>query len=210
LASGASKVVHVTRTVQAGDPDPLVNTATATATISGESFSASASDSHSTNLFQPSITLTKDVDDHLAMVGDTLHYTITVTNTSSADSPNLVGTVVDALLGINQAVNLAPGASVVINASHVVASGDPDPLNNTATVTASPVGFPNVISASDSESVNLFQPPFPTDKTGDPLSMIGDDVDYTITVTNTSSADTPAMHFALTDTLLTLAAGDAS
>ena len=210
LASGASKVINVSRTVQVGDPDPLLNTATAVATISGESFSANASDDHSTNLFQPSIAIDKVVDDHLAMVGDTLNYTITVTNTSSADSPNLVGNVVDAELGINQAVNMAPGAVVVINASYVVQASDADPYPNTATVTTGPVGFPNVISASDSESVNLFQPSFTIDKTGDDLSKVGDDVKYTITVTNTSSSDTPTMSFVLSDTLLTLAPADAA
>ncbi len=97
-----------TRVVAAGDPDPLLNTVTAIYGTAPNTDTATAS--ASTNLFQPSVTLDKSGNVSTAVVGDTVNYTITVNNTSSADSPNCVGTVVDALLGINQAVNLAPGA----------------------------------------------------------------------------------------------------
>ncbi len=152
--------------------------------------SVSATDSHETNLFQPSITIDK-TGDTLSKVGGRVNYTITVTNTSSADSPNLVGAVVDTMLGINQAVDMAPGDVVVINDTYTVLVGDPDPLLNTATVTISPVGFPNVISDSDDHSVNLFQPSIDIEMTVDALSKVGDGITYSITVTNTSSADSP-------------------
>ncbi len=79
------------------------------------------------------------------------------------------------------------GASYAFTRAYTVQAGDPDPLLNTATVTTSPVGFPNVISDSDEASTNLFQPSITIDKTGDTLSKVGDVVNYTITVTNTSS-----------------------
>ena len=157
LAPGASTQAVVTRTVLAGDPDPLVNTVTAIYGVGANTDTATASDS--TNLFQPGVTLDKSANVSTAEIGDTVNYTITVTNTGSADSPNCVGNVVDVLLGINQAVNLASGQVVVISDSHVVAAGDPDPLVNTSTVTCSPVGFPNVLTASDSVTVDILPPP---------------------------------------------------
>jgi uncharacterized repeat protein (TIGR01451 family) len=161
LAAGASATVMVNRTVLASDPDPLPNTVTATYTAGSGVFATSdtATASAETNLFQPSITLDKTGDVTTAAVGDVVNYTITVTNTSSMDSPNCVGSVVDALLGVNQAINLASGTSVVINASRTVVAGDPDPLVNTATATCSPVGFPNVLSAMDTHSVAIPPPP---------------------------------------------------
>ena len=132
LAPGASFCYVVQSRRAPGDPDPLIehgdrdlrrprrtpDTATATAT---------------TNLFQPAVTLDKSADVSTAEVGDTINYTIVVTNTGSADSPTCVGNVVDPLLGINQAVSLAPGASITITDSRTVLASDPDPLVNTAT-----------------------------------------------------------------------------
>ena len=156
LAPGASFTHTYNRTVAAGDPDPLVNTVTAiySSGVSSDTATASAT----TNLFQPSVTLVKTGNVSTATVGTVVNYTITATNTSSADSPNCVGAVVDSLLGINQAVNLAPGASVVITDSRAVVAGDPSPLVNTATLTCSPAGFPNVLTASDTHSVTIETP----------------------------------------------------
>lgn len=191
LASGASHVINTNYIVQAGDSDPLLNTASVTCSPTGFPNIYTASDGHSTNLFQPSITLTK-TGDELSKVGDPVNYTITLNNTSSADSPDLNCTVSDALLGINETVNdLASGASHVINAQYIVQAGDPDPLPNTASATCSPQGFPNVLDADDTHNVNLFQPSVEVVKSGDTLSKVGDPVNYTITVTNTGSADSP-------------------
>ena len=159
LAPGASTTATLTRTVLAGDPDPLLNTVTAIYSSGASSDTATASDS--TNLFQPAVTLVKTGNLSTANPGQTVNYTITAANTGSADSPNCVGAVVDALLGINQAVNIPAGGNVVINASRVVLAADPDPLVNTATLTCSPAGFPNVLTASDTHSVDIVIPPPP-------------------------------------------------
>jgi uncharacterized repeat protein (TIGR01451 family) len=156
LAPGASFTHSYNRTVAAGDPDPLVNTVTAIYSSGATSDTATAS--ATTNLFQPSVTLVKTGNVSTGVVGDVVNYTITATNTSSADAPNCVGAVVDSLLGINQAVNLASGANVVITASRAIAASDPNPLVNTATLTCSPVGFPNVLTASDTHSVAIETP----------------------------------------------------
>ena len=112
------------------------------------------------------MTIDKTAAEAYSKAGDVVHYTITVDNTSSNDSPDLVCTVTDPLLGIVQPVTLAWNApNYVINATYTVQPGDPDPLVNTATVTCSPVGFPNVLTASAGASVDLVHPAFTLNKT---------------------------------------------
>ena len=205
LAPGATCTINTSRVVQAGDPDPLPNTVTAIydseAGLTGDE--VTDSDGHSVNLFQPSVTIDK-TGDTLSKVGDTVNYTITVNNTSSADSPNLVCDVNDTLLGLlADDVAIAAGGNHVINTSRAVAGGDPDPLTNTATVTCSPVGFPNVLTDSDSLTTELFQPGVTVDKTGPTTAGVGDTVTYSFTITNTSSADAPDLVLAsVTDTVI--------
>jgi uncharacterized repeat protein (TIGR01451 family) len=208
LDVGETWTLNYSRTVQVGDPDPLVNTVTAVFDTQSDllGVEVTRSDSHSVNLFQPSVAITKVADDHLAAVGDPIVYTITITNTSSADSPDLdLTSVTDTLLGDLTGKfpdKLAPGASATASVTRVVQAGDPDPLPNTVTVHSNPVGFPNDIHASASETVNLFQPSVVIDKTGDTLSKVGDDVHYAIVVTNTSSADSPHLVGTVSDPLL--------
>jgi uncharacterized repeat protein (TIGR01451 family) len=206
LASGANHVLTPSYVVLAGDADPLLNTATATCTV-GEGFGnvLNASDGHSVDLFQPSITLDK-TGDSLSKVGDTVGYTITLTNTSSADTPALTCSISDPLLGgvLVSGVVLASGANHVLTPSYVVLAGDADPLLNTATATCTVgEGFGNVLNASDGHSVNLFQPSITLVKTGPEQSKVGDTVTYTVTITNTGSADTPDLNLvSFSDTLV--------
>ncbi|HEX5015242.1 MAG TPA: hypothetical protein VFV72_13910 [Candidatus Limnocylindrales bacterium] len=227
LAPAASCTITLTFVIPAGSPDPLVNTVTATYNAESDLSGSSTSDTddHSVNLFQPSVTVDK-TGDTLSKVGDPVNYTITVTNTSSNDTPNLVnGTITDTLLGdlldpANPFVTdktctatLATTAGVdscVIHATRTVQAGDADPLPNTVTVHYNPSGFPNDITANDSHSVNLFQPSFTVDKTGDALSKVTDTVNYTITIDNTSSSDSPALVCDVEDSLLGTLASDVS
>ena len=207
LASGASCAFSATRTVLAGDADPLPNTVTVdydpSVALAGPHITDSASDS--VNLFAPGVMVDK-TGDALSKAGDSVSYTITVTNIGSVDSPSLVGgTITDTLLGdlldpanpfvvLNGcAATLATGASCVITAARTVLPGDPDPLDNTVTVSYTPDGFPNVISASDSHSVNLFQPSVMVEKTGDTTVIVGNLITYSFTITNTASSDTPTL-----------------
>ena len=201
LASGASDVTNPTYTVQEGDSDPLENTANVTCSPIGFPNVLEASDGHSVNLFQPSITFDK-TGDTLSKIGDDVNYTLTLNNTSSGDTPDLECTITDTMLGVNKPVTLASGASDVTNPTYTVQEGDSDPLENTASVTCSPIGYPNVLEASDGHSVNLFQPSITFDKTGSTYSKTGDDVSYTITLNNTSSDDTPDLECTITDALL--------
>jgi len=199
LAPGDHCTIHLTYTVKAGDPDPLVNHVDVTynnkSNLSGTE--VSDSDSHSTNLFQPSITVAK-TGEETAKVGDTVHYHFTITNTSSADSPDLImNSIDDSLIGDlagdapAACDQLAPGASCSFEVDRVVQADDPDPLPNTVTVHYHPDGFPNDIHATDQHIVDLFAPGITVQKTGDSIGKIGDPAHYHFVITNTSSADTP-------------------
>ena len=204
LAPGASCTITTDYEVQADDPDPLVNTVSViynrTSNLVGSQVTDSAS--HSTNLFQPAIELTK-TGDALSKIGDKVDYVITLENNSSADTPNLNCTVTDTPLGVDEDFSLASGLDKVINVTDfVIPAGASDPYVNTASVTCSPAGFPNIYNDTASWSTNLFQPAIELTKTGDALSKIGDKVDYVITLENNSSADTPNLNCTVTDTPL--------
>ena len=97
---------------------------------------------------------------------------IDITNGSSPDSPDLEnGTISDSLTGdlldaTNTAVAasdctavLATGAACQITTTRTVLDTDPSPLVNTVTVNYNPVGFPNDITDSASDSVVIEKPP---------------------------------------------------
>jgi uncharacterized repeat protein (TIGR01451 family) len=161
-----------------------------TCTVDGFGNVLNDNDGHSVNLFQPSITIDK-TGDTLSKVGDDVDYTITVTDTSSGDTPDLSCTLTDALLGIDKDFSLS-GDSNVTNATYTVQAGDPDPLLNTAYVTCTVDGFGNVLNDNDGHSVNLFQPSVSVLKTCEPTSaFVGDVITYTCSIDNTSSLDSP-------------------
>jgi uncharacterized repeat protein (TIGR01451 family) len=183
LAPGQSVTIFVTRTVQAGDPDPTNSTVTfvynTKADFSGVQATTNASDS--VNLFQPSATLTETANPTTATsLGTPITYTFTVTNTSSADSPNLVldtsnpnDSFTDTLLGNLEAdaihaatgnnsatvASIAPGASFSFTETRAIQAGDPNPLTDTSAVAftlAQNLGnFSNIITAGSSASVTL-------------------------------------------------------
>ena len=206
--AGASCTITASRTVLAGDPDPLPNTVTVSPTGRGRPHAGPPSadtDSHSVNLFQPSVDVDK-TGDTLSKVGDTVNYTITVTNTSSADSPDLVWTISDTLLG-DLLDRPRPPATARPRARPWHRSPSPAPCwpatptrcptrsRCTTTRTGSPTTSPTATTTRSTCSSRRST----IDKTGDTLSKIGDAVNYTITVTNTSSADSPNLTCTVSD-----------
>jgi len=200
LPPGGSCSFSKSRVIQPGDSDPLINTFSAHYNPVGWVTDVTASASHTTNLFQPSVAVDKS-GPALAKVGDSVTYSFTITNTSSADSPALnLASVSDTIIGSLMAeataagcASLAPATSCNFTKARTVLAGDPDPLVNTVSVLYHPQGFPNDIAASDSHSLNLFQPSLQIVKNGDDLGKIGDPVNYTFIITNTSSSDTPPL-----------------
>ncbi|MFY9586642.1 MAG: hypothetical protein WAT66_04210 [Actinomycetota bacterium] len=210
LSSGEKCNFTADRVVQAGDPDPLPNTVTVHYHPLGFPNDIWDNDDHSVNLFQPSVTVDKG-GDTLSKVGDNVHYTFHIANTSSDDSPDLnLESVTDTLLGDLTAAaeaadcgTLAPGASCDFTADRVVQAGDPNPLPNTVTVLYHPEGFPNNITDSDDHSVELFGPSVTIDKGGDTLGKVTDPAHYTFHITNTSTGNSPDLILdSVTDTLL--------
>ena len=185
-------VVEVDAQPADGQPDdPVINTVSVNFHPDGFPNDIKATGSHELNLFQPSITFEKTADTELSKATDKINYTLTLNNTSSVDAPDLVCSITDTLLGVDKDVTLASGAGDVTNVTYTVKATDPDPLVNTADVSCSPTGFPNVLTASGSVSVNLFQPSVDVTKTGPDLSKAGDVATYTVTIKNTSSNDSP-------------------
>ena len=177
--------IEYTRTVQPEDPDPLVNTVDLTCSPEGSSAVLEASASHSVNLFQPAIAVDK-TGDAQAEVGDEVLYIFKLSNLSSDDAPGMDCTAEDTHFGTIYDGILPPG-DTMLYLTRTVQPDDPNPLENTVTLTCSPVGFPNVLTASASHSVDLLGPEIEVDKTGDLLSKVGDDVHYTITLSNVST-----------------------
>jgi len=185
LAQGASITVFVARTVQATDSDPTPNTVTFIGTddLPGLDMQISSSADDSVNLFQPSATLTVTASPTSGSVGTSITYTYALTNTSSADSPNLVldlnnpnDSLADSLLGNLEAdaihaatgssiatlATVAPGGTFSFTETRAIEAGDPNPLTNMADVAftlAQNLGnFPNVIRAGGSASVTIQAP----------------------------------------------------
>ncbi len=86
----------------------------------------------------PALKVEKTVNKATATVGDTLTYTITVTNNSSEELKNI--TVVDAMLGLNEeiktlAVAPAEGSTVTFSKTYTVTANNVGTLTNTVVVT---------------------------------------------------------------------------
>ena len=211
LNAGDDCTIELSYTVQEGDDDPLVNTVDVVydskSNLTGSELSSS--DSHSLNLFQPSVVVEKTGDTE-AEVGQTVTYNFEITNTSSDDAPDLVmDSISDSVLGdlADDAPaacdTLASGESCSFTVDREVQADDPDPLPNTVTVHYHPEGFPNDISDTDDHSVGLFAPSVTISKTGDTIGKVTDPVDYHFEIENTSSEDSPDLILdSISDTLL--------
>jgi uncharacterized repeat protein (TIGR01451 family) len=145
--------------------------------------------------------------------GDLVTYPLTVQNTGGM--PLYIQSVTDSLLG-NIVVNhtlqaptapvtsitssfnfnnpLAPGASLTILVTRPVQATDPDPTPDTVTFVGTDDlgGLSDLISTTQSNSVNLFQPSVSMTESASPTAAVaGTPITYTYTITNTSSTDSP-------------------
>ena len=190
--------------MQPGDDDPLINTVTVNSNPVGLGNDISDNASATVDLVHPSIDVDKVTDDVVTKVGDNVTYTVTVTNTSP-DVTLVNITVSDTLKGSLNAFfsdNLTAGASENYTYQYTVLPADDDGvLENTVTVHANPLGLSNDISDNASATVDLVHPSIDVDKVADTdISKVGDNVTYTITVTNTG--DWELEHITVFDALL--------
>lgn len=164
--------------------------------------------------FGASITITKSSNTNQSMVGDDIQFTVNINNTSTNNSPDLlIDSIVDSLQGdLTNPSNtdsstcgsrLAPKTSCSITYTYTVKAGDSDPLVNTALIITHPEGHSFNVAGNDSKTVELFQPGITLEKSSDVLiATLGDEVIYTIFITNTSSSDSPDLLIdSISDTL---------
>jgi uncharacterized repeat protein (TIGR01451 family) len=120
-------------------PGPITNTVSVTGT-SHVGALVTDQDTYSIALTSsPSIAIEKIANVNLALVGDTITYTYTVSNTGNVSLSSI--TVVDDKLGpVTLGVTiLSPGASTSGTLTYIVQASDfPGPISNTAVVTGTP------------------------------------------------------------------------
>ena len=150
-----------------------------------------------TQTMDPSFTINKTADKtENAAEGDVITYTITVANTGNVDLSGV--NVVDELTGLNETVDsLAKGETKTFTTTYTVTQADliAGGVENVATATATdPKG--NTVNPSDPEDGKVTTK---TEEVDAKLSVEktakngvygeGDDIEYTITVTNTGNVD---------------------
>ena len=196
-------VLHLQRTVQPADPDPLLNTVTLNCSPEGFPNTYETSAVWSTRLYEPAISLTK-TGEGLAHVGQQVTYRIVLNNESSLDTPRMDCILTDSAIGFEKQVALHSSEQDVSLVPYTVSEAVPDPFVNTVTATCLPQGAGNPIAATASWSTELFQARIAFSKTGDALSKRGDSIDYQIVLENRSSADAPDLECTLVDPMLDL------
>ena len=141
---------------------------------------------------EPCVGITKTVSPEFSKVGDEVTYTICVSNCGVLfDLTDVV--VSDSLLGGALAGfpgTLTPGQQVCVDVPYTVQELDPDPLTNTATVTANDECDGGSITATASATLDLKGPCIDIVKTCDPqTASVGDVITYTITISNCGTAE---------------------
>ncbi|WP_028600249.1 DUF7507 domain-containing protein [Paenibacillus pasadenensis] len=184
LAPGASITRELSYVIPTPPPASILeNRLTASAPLSGVSAEAAASILVETQ--QPGLSVVKAGDRTEAAPGDTVIYTVTVTNTGTTDLTDIL--IADPLVGFDQTISLLPaGESLQLQYGFVVPPGTEAGLElvNTATASAS-----DGTSAEDSFSVVVAAvPALAFAKEADPATAVaGESIHYTFRVVNTGN-----------------------
>ncbi|MFI1543563.1 hypothetical protein ACH4U4_18935 [Microbacterium resistens] len=201
LAPGAQLVCTATYTVQQADVDAgsVTNDATATGNPpTGDPVTSEPSEVTITADQTPGIALVKTADKTTLVVGETVTYTFTVTNTGNVTLSE-VAVSEGAFSGAGQlsAVDcpadrtLAPGAQLVCTATYTVQQADVDAgsVTNDATATGNPPQGDPITSPPSEVTITADQTPgIALVKSADKTNLVaGETVTYTFTVTNTGN-----------------------
>ena len=191
LDSEGSQTVSVVATT--GEPGEVVNTTTA------ESFEGASATAQATTLVTKSdLAITKTPDNDSPILGQAIVFTIAVTNNGNAIASNVV--VADALPAAFQQVTSTPEGSFGEDGSlqWTIASIEPGSTETiTVTTTATEGGtHVNTVTATDRDvtvsaeaTVNVLQPSVSLTKTGGAALYVEGERSYTITATNTGTAN---------------------
>lgn len=184
LQPGECTTFMVPYTVQESDPDPLCNEVCVTGVdiIGGD---ANDCDRVCLDLLDPGIEIVKTCDEY-SKVGDVIDYDVTITNIGDValEIVDVNDTVVGPLLDCVGTI-LDPNDTCGVSYNHTVQQGDGDPLINTVTVLAEPVGFASLtVEDSTTCSTDLVHPSFTVTKEclTDPVE--GTEAQFRITITN--------------------------
>jgi LPXTG-site transpeptidase (sortase) family protein len=191
LAVGQSFIMTGTYTVPASSPPPSVtNTATVTATGATSGTVYQDSDSASVAVLenpQAALALTKEPSTQRVRPGDAVTYTFTVRNISAEpasgitlNDPALAET--DPPSGVVSIPDLGPGnAATVLRTVHVPPVWNQTTYTNTAQVYLGQ-------ELQDTAAATLLVELLELSKTANATASVGEDVDYTFTVTNFSQS----------------------
>jgi uncharacterized repeat protein (TIGR01451 family) len=221
VANAASDTLTITATVDVGTGGTtIVNTATATGSDQADSNSANDSDTADITVQEADLAVTKSVDDTFPNEGDTINYTVTLTNNGPDATTNVA--VTDSLpagvtyvsssatqgtyssgTGIWSVASLANGASDTLTITVTVDAGtNGQTIDNTASVTASDQPDNNPADNSDSASFLVQSADLAVTKTvDDAFPNEGGTINYTVVLTN-NGPDT-ATNIDVTDALPT-------
>jgi uncharacterized repeat protein (TIGR01451 family) len=217
LAEGESASVHVFGTTDAEDCGVLSNTATVSASNEAADSDTNNSDTATITVNCPEISITKTADQGTVSAGDTIGFTITVTNSGAGTASGVtvtdtlpsdpgLGWTIDAAnsdAGCSIAAgtltcnfgSLAPGASKHVHITSPTTAASCGTVDNTASVTTSNDG-----SDSADASITVDCPNVTVLKTADEGTIdAGDTAAFTIVVTNEGPGT--AHDVTLTDTL---------
>lgn len=208
LAVGASASADFKYTVTDQTPDPIHNVVTATATGADSGKNVADTDSCDTDIVhEPGIDVSKTCTPS-AKIGDKITWEITVTNTGNEPLENV--TVDDTILGDLSASfpdTLAVGGSVTRSFDHTLTAQDVDPVHNEVTAKGDGVDSGKEVSDTDSCDTDVIhQPAIDVSKSCTAAVKIGEDITYSITVTNTG--DEPLEDVTVNDTILGDVSGD--
>lgn len=158
----------------------------------------------------PHISVVKTADKTIAAVGDTVTYTVTVTNDGEVDLVDV--TLDDSLVELDEGLayvgDLAVGESTTITYTYVVTEADGERIDNVVTAkgeedpedprTEDPEN-PKPVEGEDDEEVTVTEEALPdirvTKQAERYVYAPGETVKYTITVTNTGKVDLTAVSY---------------
>jgi uncharacterized repeat protein (TIGR01451 family) len=189
VAAGTTVTRTYAYTVLAGDPSPLTNSVAVVAQGSISQVTINGSASCENPILHPEVSITKSCP-QTALVGDDISYQITIENTGGEMLDTIV--VTDTVNG-NSPVDisdlfvdtLAPGASDTQEYVYSADGTEPDPLPNSAKVTANGATSDEVVTDTDSCSTDITHVPgIDVTKSCPETVAFGEDITYTITVTN--------------------------
>ncbi len=210
LAEGASKTIQVSGVTDAQDCGTLSNTATVAADNEGSDQSDN-SDTATITVQCPNLTITKTADNASVNAGSDIGFTVTLTNTGAgsatgvsisdalpggtgvswsidsntpASSCSITGTAPTQTLSCGPAT-VASGGSITVHVTSHTTGDSCGTYDNTASFTSTNGG-----AGSDTATITVNCPDVTITKTADAASVsAGDDIGFTVTLTNTGAGD---------------------